>query len=108
MEDTGNQGLGGTRSFIARQVGVYESIFSEHGFEMSECTYLNTRVSYLGWAVVSEIFLSKNHKEGEPIGVVPQIILSVFLPVGRILDDFFVEKKGLTKMIFRRMSIQPH
>jgi SAM-dependent methyltransferase len=104
MEDTGSKGLSGTGSFIGRQVDVYTSVLSEHGFEMSECTYLHTRVSYLGWAVVSEIFLSKNHKEGEPIGTVPRTLTASLIPVTRILDDCFVEKRGLTKMVFNRRA----
>ena len=104
IEDTGHQGLSGTGSFVARQSDVYKSLLSENDFENTECSYLNTRISYLGWALVSELFLSKNHKEGEPIGVVPQMIVSAILPLSRVLDDFFVEKKGLTKMVFNRRA----
>lgn len=102
MEDTGNKGLSGTGSFIARQVGVYESIFSEHGFRLSQRLYLNTRISYLTHAVTSHLFLSKRHKEGEPIGIMARILVASLLPVGRILDDLFVEEKGLTRMVFNR------
>ena len=104
MEDTGNEGLSGTGSFVARQVDVYQSVFSEHGFEPSECLYLNTRVSYLGWALVSNIFIPKKHQEGEPIGTVPRTLTASLIPVTRILDDCFVEKRGLTKMVFNRRT----
>lgn len=104
MEDTGSEGLSGTGSFIGRQVDVYASVLSEHGFELSDCTYLNTRMSYLGWALVSEVFLSKNHKEGEPIGAVPRTLTASLIPITRILDDCFVEKRGLTKMVFNRRA----
>jgi hypothetical protein len=102
MEDTGDQGLSDVESFIARRVDVYQSIFSEHGFQLSQRLHLNTRISYLTHAVTSHLFLSKRHKEGEPIGIIPQILIASLLPVSRILDDVFVEKKGLTKMVFNR------
>lgn len=102
MEDTGNQGLSDSGSFIARKVDVYQSVFSELGFQLSESVCLNTRMSYFGYAFVSDISLSKRHEEGEPIGVIPRILMSAFLPLSRILDDIFVEKKGLTKMVFNR------
>jgi SAM-dependent methyltransferase len=102
MEDTGNQGLSGMGSFIARRLDVYKSVFSEHGFQLSQRLHLNTRISYLTHAVTSHLFLSKRHKEGEPIGIIPQILIASLLPVSRILDDVFVEKKGLTKMVFNR------
>lgn len=104
IEDTGNQGLNGTGSFIARRVDVYESLFSEGGFEVLECLHLNTRLSYLGYALVSHILVSKKHQEGEPIGIVPKAIMAALLPVSRILDDVFVEKRGLTRMVFTRRS----
>jgi SAM-dependent methyltransferase len=104
MEDTGNEGLNGTGSFIARQVDVYASVFSEGDFTLSECEYLNTRISYLGYALVSDLFLSKKHHEGEPIGMVPRTLITLLLPVSRTLDDVFAEKKGLTKMVFHRRA----
>jgi len=104
MEDTGGQGLSDSGSFIARKVDVYQSIFSEHGFQLSQRLHLNTRISYLTHAVTSHLFMSKRHKEGEPIGIIPQILIASLLPVSRILDDVFAEKKGLTKMVFHRRA----
>ncbi len=102
MEDTGNEGLSGTGSYVARHVGVYESIFSERGFRLSQRLHLNTRISYLAHAVASRLFLSKRHNEGQPIGIVARTLTASVLPVSRILDDLFVERKGLTKMVFER------
>jgi len=102
IEDTGNEGLSGTGSFIARHVDVYKSIFAERDFEISERLYLNTRFSYLGYGLVSDIFISKKHQEGEPIGIIPRTIMASLLPVSRILDDLFIEERGLTRMVFNR------
>jgi ubiquinone/menaquinone biosynthesis C-methylase UbiE len=60
IEDTGNEGLGGTGSFIARSVDVYKSILAQRNFTISDCSYLNTRVSYFGYGLVSDILISKN------------------------------------------------
>ena len=102
MEDTGNEGLGGTGSFIARHVDVYKSILAERDFEISERLYLNTRFSYFGYGLVSDIFISKKHQEGEPIGIIPRTTMTSLLPVSRILDDLFVDRRGLTRMVFDR------
>jgi SAM-dependent methyltransferase len=104
MEDTGNEGLSGTGSFIARHVDIYKSILAERDFEMSERLYLNTRFSYFGYGLVSDIFVSKKHQEGEPIGIIPRTIMASLLPVTRLLDDLFTEKRGLARMVFKRKT----
>jgi SAM-dependent methyltransferase len=102
MEDTGHEGLNGTGSFIARQVDVYKSVFSEQDFELSVCLYLNTKISYFGYALISDFFVSKKHQEGEPMGIVPRTLMAFMMPFSRVLDELLAEKKGLTKMVFNR------
>jgi SAM-dependent methyltransferase len=102
IEDTGSEGLNGTGSFIARQVDVYKSVFSEQDFELSVCLYLNTKISYFGYALISDFFVSKKHQEGEPMGIVPRTLMAFMMPFSRVLDELLLEKKGLTKMVFNR------
>jgi ubiquinone/menaquinone biosynthesis C-methylase UbiE len=102
MESTGNGGLSRSGTSTVRDVDMYKAIFFEHGFKLFDYLYLNTRISRLWNYIVSQRLLSKEHKEGEYIGLIPQILVASFLPITRILDGLFVEKQELTKMVFHR------
>lgn len=106
MEDTGNNAMTASRSFIARSVGTYESAFAGNGFALTERQRLNIRASSLAHAVVHRLLVSKDRQEGDPIGVVPQTMLAAVLPLARVLDPLFVESAGLTKMTFQRATAQ--
>lgn len=102
MENTGHEGVSGSGSYIARRVDVYESVFAEHGFRLSDCAYLNTKVSRYGHAFIDRIFPPGKHDEGAPFRRLPQLLVTAFLPVTRILDRCFADKYDMTKMVFLR------
>lgn len=108
MEDIGgSQQLGGKGSWIGRQVDIYKFIFAEHGFQLSQLQFLHTKISRLWheWIFTRfyRRFISKQHKEGDPIGVVAKILVGLPIPITRILDEIFVEEQNLAKMVFHRV-----
>jgi SAM-dependent methyltransferase len=107
MEDIGRSAtLGGEGSWIGRQVDVYKSIFAEYGFQLTQFQFLNTKISRLWHREVSAFysrFSTKRHQEGDPIGVALKFLISLPMPLTRILDKIFVEEQDLAKMIFHRV-----
>lgn len=104
VESTGNGGLSRNGSSIVRDVDIYKAIFIEYGFELFDCLYLNTKVSRLWNDIISQRFLSKKHKKGEQIGLIHRTLVASALPITRILDELFVEKQDLTKLVFHRRA----
>lgn len=106
MEDIGSSGQrGGPGSFIRRKLDVYKSVFSECGFELADIEFLNTRFSALWHHLVFQVLyrglLNRRQEEGQPIGAIIQSMIGLPLIPMRFLDDLFVEKKHLAKMVFR-------
>lgn len=108
MEDIGlSETLGGGGSWIGRKVETYESFFAKHGFELSEKQFLNTKISrfwYQSLFALYKRFIAKQHKEGDPIGFLPELIMGLPMPLTRLLDNIFPEKKNLAKLVFHRMQ----
>jgi ubiquinone/menaquinone biosynthesis C-methylase UbiE len=107
MEDIGwSQHLGGEGSWIGRQVDVYKSIFAEYGFQLFQRQFLNTKISRLWYKWIFtfyRLFIAKQHKEGDPIGVTIKFLIGLPMPIIRILDEIFVEERDLAKIVFCRM-----
>ncbi len=107
MEDIGTSPKRGAEgSFVRRQVDVYRKVFAKSGFRLADVSFLNTRVSSfwhnLVFLQLYKRLAGRRQTEGEPIGAVIRTLIGGPLPLMRILDILWVEKKHLAKMVFRR------
>jgi SAM-dependent methyltransferase len=102
VEDTGSGVKTQSGSFVARPIEAYATALSRHGFQLTESRRLNIRVSGLAHAVVHRLFVTKDRKEGDPVGWLPQMMLRTALPLTRVADSLVTESAGLTKMTFQR------
>ncbi len=110
IEDIGrNQNIAGKGSSIGRQVDMYKSTFSDNNFEMSNVQFLNTKITRSWHHLICKYFvkfrrlISKQHHEGERMGILFKIAIGLPIPLTRILDDIYVEDQNLAKMIFHRV-----
>jgi hypothetical protein len=106
MEDIGtNRELGGHGDWIGRQVDAYRSIFAAHGFRLHNVEFLNTRVSRAWHRVIFAFYkrvIARQHQEGDPMPNAFQYLIGLPMPITRMLDDLFVDKRDLAKMVFHR------
>jgi hypothetical protein len=107
MEDIGHAGAGGEGTAISRRVDVYEAAFAEHGFRLKDIQFLDTQVSRAWYRLVFSRYKrlrGKRHQEGDPIGFWTKLLFGLPLPLTRFLDDVYVERRDLAKMVFERPS----
>jgi SAM-dependent methyltransferase len=106
MEDIGHhEQLGGEGAAINRTVGAYKSLFAEHGFQLRDTQFLNTKVSRgwyeFAWRVYLRVFV-RNHHEGDRINALGRLSIGLPLFVTRVLDDVLTENQNLAKLTFNR------
>jgi len=106
MEDIGSSNqLAGVGAGINRTVGIYKSVFGDHGFKLRQTQYLNTKISRrwyeFSWRYYRR-FLPAHHHEGDQIGTFGKFVIGMPMTVTRLLDDLFVEDQNLAKMTFDR------
>ena len=101
MEDIG-RGEARGEDWIGRPVEIYRSVFAECGFELSNVRFLNTKISRSWYEFIERRFISSRHREGEPISPTMKCLIGLPMPITRRLDEMFVEKGGLAKMVFQR------
>jgi len=108
IEDIGtNRALGCRGDWIGRRVDVYRSIFEADGFRLHSVEFLNTKVSRAWHRVVFGFYkraIARQHREGDPMLKAFQYLIGLPMPITRILDDLFVDKRDLAKMVFHRES----
>lgn len=102
MEDTGNGMRSPSGSFVARPIERYRDVLSLHGFKLTSADRLHVQASGFAHAVIHRLLVRKDRKEGDPIGRLPQSLLSTMLAGTRLLDRVVPESIGLTKMVFQR------
>jgi ubiquinone/menaquinone biosynthesis C-methylase UbiE len=104
MEDIGtSSSLGGSGDWMGRQVAVYRSVFAESGFRMTQCRFLNTKVSRTWHDLMLRLYkFSTGHREGDPIGFAMRSLIAAPMPITRLLDEMMSEDTGLAKMVFQR------
>jgi hypothetical protein len=56
----------------------------------------------LAWYQFIDRHFILRHQEGEPISPGMEYLIGLPMPITRLLDEMFVEKGGLAKMIFQR------
>jgi ubiquinone/menaquinone biosynthesis C-methylase UbiE len=100
MEDigTGQTGMG----WIARPVEAYQSAFAACGFTLSDVRFLNTKISRRWYESIDRRFISRRHQEGDPISFAMKCLIGLPMPITNRLDQVFVEKANLAKMVFQR------
>ena len=106
IEDIGtSRDLGGEGSWIGRQIDTYKSTLAENNFELSDSKFLNLKASRFWYNLVyCRLFkLYKKRKEGEPIGIIPRVLIGLPLPITRLLDKLFTDEQDLAKMTFYRV-----
>jgi len=110
MEDIGHSSqLGGDDACINRTVDVYNSLFSDRGYQLRQLHFLNTRISRswydLSWRIYQRLFFRRDH-EGDRIGVNGKLLIGLPITFTRLLDDLFVENQNLAKMVFDRKVVR--
>jgi hypothetical protein len=100
MEDigAGQSGVG----WIARSVETYRSVFAACGFTLSNVRFLNTKISRRWYESIDRWFISRRHQEGDPISFAMKCLIGLPMPITNRLDQVFVEKANLAKMVFQR------
>jgi SAM-dependent methyltransferase len=104
VEDIG-EGQSPTGEWTLRSVETYRSVFAKCGFELRQVSFLNTKISRLWYESVYRIytrFISPRHQEGDPVGTVLKWLIGFPMPITRRLDETFVEKCNLAKIVFQR------
>jgi SAM-dependent methyltransferase len=106
MEDIGSHPhLAAQGAGVNRALAVYKNLFADHGFQLRNVQFLNTRASRrwyeFSWRVYRRLF-SKEHHEGDQIYAVGRMLIGLPLVLTRVLDDLFVEERNLTKLAFAR------
>jgi ubiquinone/menaquinone biosynthesis C-methylase UbiE len=101
MEDIG-EGQSETGEWILRPVEIYRSVFAECGFRLSNVRFLNTKITRSWYESIHRRFISSRHQEGDPISPAVKYLIRLPMPVTRRLDEMFVEKGNLAKMVFER------
>jgi ubiquinone/menaquinone biosynthesis C-methylase UbiE len=101
MEDIGEAQIG-DGDWIGRPVEIYRSVFAECGFELSNVKFLNTKFSRSWYQFIYRHFISSRHQEGDPISPAVKYLIGLPMPITSFLDEMFVEKGGLAKMVFQR------
>lgn len=107
MEDIGHhQLLDAEGAGINRTVDAYKNLFAEHGFQLRDVQFLNTKVSRrwyeFAWRVYSRVF-GRQHHEGDQINPAGKLLIGLPLAVTRIFDDLQTEAQNLAKLTFMRM-----
>jgi ubiquinone/menaquinone biosynthesis C-methylase UbiE len=105
MEDIGHrEQLGGEGSGINRTVDAYRSLFAEHGFQLRQAQFLNTKVSrrWYEFAWRNYCRVARDHHEGDQINALGRLIIGLPLTVTRVLDDVLTEDQNLAKLTFIR------
>jgi hypothetical protein len=97
MEDIGAS-QSGARDWIGRPVEIYRSVFAECGFKLSNVRFLNTKISRSWYESIHRRFISPRH----PISPAMKYLIGLPMPITRRLDEMFVEKGNLAKMVFQR------
>ena len=106
MEDIGHaEQLGGEGAGINRTIDAYRSLFAEHGFQLRQAQFLNTKVSRrwyeFAWRVYRRVF-ARDHHEGDQINAFGRLLIGLPLAVTRVLDDLLTEDQNLAKLTFTR------
>jgi SAM-dependent methyltransferase len=106
MEDIGHhEQLGGEGAGVNRTVGAYKGLFAEHGFQLRDTQFLNTKVSRgwyeFAWRAYHRV-LARNHHEGDRINALGKLSIGLPLFVTRALDDVLTEDQNLAKLTFAR------
>lgn len=94
-----------TNSWINRTLDNYKLSFENCGFKMTTCQSLNIFISYFYYLVTVRLInvLQNGHKEGDPYGPLPQMIMALPMPITTFLDDIFPVNEDLVKLVFQRV-----
>lgn len=103
FEDTSDKVKVGA-SWAVRPVGYYQTIMEKHGFKLTKVKYISILVNRLASAVILRLTSPRNRKEGEPVPPMTIACQRVCLPLTRLLDRLFTERRGLTKMLFEQRA----
>jgi hypothetical protein len=108
MEDIGQcEQLGGEGAGVNRTVGAYKSLLAEHGFQLVQTRFLNTKVSRrwfeFSWRAYCRVF-AHGHHEGDRINFLGKFFIGLPLILARALDDVLTENQNLAKLTFVRKS----
>jgi ubiquinone/menaquinone biosynthesis C-methylase UbiE len=100
FEDTGRSKRQ-SFSFVLRPVSEYTELCAAHGFELIETEPLGLYLSESTYRIL-RVFFRRNHKEGIPISKIHLFLEKAALPFTSVFDKIVMQRRGLTKMVFRR------
>lgn len=88
---------------MGRPVSYYQQIMKENGFELSNQSFINIRLSYLVCGAIRKLFNPASRQEGEPLNALSVWLQKITLPVTAILDKIFTSQTDLAKLEFKRV-----
>lgn len=100
MGDNG-EGQSETGEWILHPVETYRSVFAACGFKLSSVRFLNTKISRSWYKSINRHFISPPHQEGDPISPAMKYLIGLPMPITRRLDEIFVEKGNMAKMVYQ-------
>lgn len=100
FEDTGPRRRE-RHSFILRPIAEYDAHFGQHGYVLAESEPLGIAASAFAGRALTAVG-SRGRGEGAPIGSIHDALETGALGVTRRLDHVIPQRRGLTRMVFRR------
>ncbi|MFN8257639.1 MAG: class I SAM-dependent methyltransferase [Bacteroidales bacterium] len=97
----------GNESCQGRPVEFYRELFVKYGFELTSLNFLPISCSYYFCGAIRKIFGMRNRKEGELHNRAVVILQNIILPITRLVDIIWIEKRDLAKMVFRKIRSSP-
>lgn len=100
FEDTGRSKRE-SFSFVLRSISEYKELCASEGFELIETEPLGLYVSEFTYRIMRIIF-RRNRKEGIPISKMHSFFERATLTITSVFDKRVKQRRGLTKMVFKR------
>ena len=104
MEAIGDDELTRDTSYLARRLEIYSELFAQNGFALRHRYSLKTRVSNGVWRLLNAVFGRRAHREGEAFGPAQRRLMTIALPVTRLLDDLVPDRRNINKLAFVRAA----
>ncbi len=98
------QSIKGNHLNMGRPVEYYSAIMSQHGYILSDVTFLNIPISYFMAGITRKLMNSPNRKEAEPLSRISLVAQSALLPITQKLDPLFDSKREFAQLKYHKAS----
>ncbi|PSR55669.1 hypothetical protein AHMF7605_20250 [Adhaeribacter arboris] len=89
---------------MGRPVSTYATILKNKGFQLVATQYLPIHASYYVCGAIRKVLNPRTRAEGEPLNKLSLLLEDFTLPITRIIDKFWIQKREVTKMEFQKVK----